>query len=67
MRAELRSLLEEFSAPNGDSGRDSDAGRGDRPAKGKRKRERERERAAEAAPHPPAVGPFAQPGEEPAT
>jgi uncharacterized membrane protein len=48
LRAELRTLLEEFSSPNGDSGRDADSGRPDRPSKGKRKRDRERERAAEA-------------------
>ncbi len=46
LRAELRTLLEEFSGSNGDSGRDD---RGERP-KGKRKRDRERERAAEADP-----------------
>jgi uncharacterized membrane protein len=47
LRAELRTLLEEFSGHNGDSGRDGDSGRPDRPSKGKRKRDRERERAPE--------------------
>jgi uncharacterized membrane protein len=46
LRAELRSLLEEFSSSNGDSGRDD---RSDRP-KGKRKREREAKRPAEVDP-----------------
>ena len=48
LRAELRTLLEEFAVPNGDSSRDE---RGDRPSKGKRKREREKtaEQAAKAA------------------
>jgi uncharacterized membrane protein len=46
MRNELRALLEEFGAPNGDSGRDGDR---DRPAKGKRKREKAAEQAAAAA------------------
>ena len=48
LRAELRTLLEEFSGHNGDSGRDGDSGRADRPAKSKRKRDRER--AAEQEP-----------------
>ena len=54
MRNELRALLEEFGAPNGDSGRDGDSGRGDRPGKGKRKREREKsaEQASAAAAQP---------------
>ena len=50
MRSELRTLLDEFAGPNGDSGRDGDSSRSDRPSKGKRKRDRERERAAELDP-----------------
>ncbi len=51
LRAELRTLLEEFSGSNGDSGRDGDSGRADRP-KGKRKRDRDRERERAAEPDP---------------
>ncbi len=57
MRNELRALLEEFSAPNGDSGRD------DRPPKGKRKREKAAEQVGTAT----ATHPKLQAGEEPAT
>ena len=49
LRTELRTLLDEFSGPNGDSGRDGDSGRSDRP-KSKRKRDRENRRAAEVDP-----------------
>ncbi len=62
MRNELRALLEEFGAPNGDGGRDGDR---DRPAKGKRKREKAGEKATEQA-AAAAAGP-GQPEEQAAT
>jgi uncharacterized membrane protein len=53
LRNELRTLLEEFATPNGDSVRD------DRPAKGKRKREREKAAEQAAAESPAAPAPTA--------
>jgi uncharacterized membrane protein len=49
MRNELRALLEEFGAPNGDAGRD---GERDRPSKGKRKREKAEQAAAASSGKP---------------
>jgi uncharacterized membrane protein len=63
MRNELRVLLEEFGTTNGDSGRDGDSSRGDRPGKGKRKRDREKAAEQAAA----AATPSGQPEEEAVT
>jgi uncharacterized membrane protein len=51
LRAELRTLLEEFSGHD-DSRRDGDSGRGDRPSKGKRKAKNEPK--SESKPEPEA-------------